>query len=91
MEGMQPQGQGAPAAAQGQPEGQPQGGDPGEAVAMVGQGMQTLIKSAPTPEIAQQLEGLMQQIGQILSQGQGQGSQPVSPEAGANPGARPVG
>lgn len=91
-----PQG-GAPQPA---PEGAPAGpeggaGDPAEAFMMVGKGLQTLIATAPSPELAQQLEAIMGQVEQVLQQAQsGQGSpagQPVSPEAGGAPGAVPVG
>jgi hypothetical protein len=76
MADMQPAPEQAPA----------QGGDLGQAVQMVGSGLEQLIAAAPSPEVAQALQGVQQQLGQILAGGGAQPEQgPVSPETAGQP------
>lgn len=60
----------------------------GEAVQMVGSGLEVLIQSAPSPDIAQALQQIQAQIGQILSGGTE--GQPSAPETAGATGALPV-
>ena len=65
--------------------------DAGQAMEMVGLGLEALIQNAPSPEVGAQLQQIQQQLMQVVAGASQLAPGTVSPEQGGAPGAVPVG